>query len=87
MRNRDSTALVGAKRLLGGRGGGGGWGGFDSRRRATLFDRALVLRVEGALVEGLVYLGVALGAVEVLVVLVVELLVFFQAAELVEDGV
>ena len=40
-----------------------------------------------ALREDAVGLGVALGAVEVLIVLVVELLVGSQSAELVEDGV
>jgi hypothetical protein len=64
-----------------------GEGGFDSRRRAALFDGALVLCFEGALVEGSVCLGVAEGTLTVVVVVVVEFLVDAEAAELVEDGV
>ena len=52
------------------------------RGRAMGFGGALVLGVEGALVEALVYLGVAEGALAVVVVVVVELGVDAQAAEL-----
>ena len=52
-----------------------------------LVHGAVVGLFDGAFCEGAVYLGVALGAGVVLIVLVVVLLVFSGVAELVEDRV
>src|SRR6266536_159277 len=52
-----------------------------------LVQGAVVGLFDGAFCEGAVYLGVALGAGVVLVVLVVLLLIFSGVAELVEDRV
>ena len=72
--------------------------GLEAGERLALFDvtfglgdcfvhLAVVFLVDGALGQGAVYFSVALGAVEVGVAFLVELLIFSQVAELVQDGV